>query len=428
VSRSDGPADAPSERVDPSLPWRRGGWGLLLVLVGSVLLVTAGFVAGGLLTSPEDEASRTDASATGWTPVTRRAVPAADPLNGRVRAGRATPVEAALPEGAKKLVVTEVDVRSGERVSPGDLLAVVSGRPLILVRNGFQFYRDLRPGDRGEDVLALQRILRSDGVLAGSPDGEFGASTQEAVSRFYDDRDVTARSGGADAAAAVREAEREVAQLSDDATAAERRTARETLAAARLAAGAWVPLGELVVISTPDATVDSVVGRGAVLEEGSAVMTLRQGDVTVVARADALAVESFAVGTRVSIRLAGTADSLPGVVSAVGPFVDGSGTADDFPGRDVTVSFDVPPDAPPGTTGTVRTAAEAGPEQTAVPLVALREDADGAYVLRKPPGAGGDAAGARGERVPVDVTAQADGWALVTGTGLTPGDLVRVGP
>jgi peptidoglycan hydrolase-like protein with peptidoglycan-binding domain len=59
-------------------------------------------------------------------------------------------------------------------------------------------YRDLRMGDRGQDVAQLQRVLQRLGVLEGELNGRFETSTSAAVSKWYEslglDRFTTASS------------------------------------------------------------------------------------------------------------------------------------------------------------------------------------------------------------------------------------------
>jgi N-acetylmuramoyl-L-alanine amidase len=48
--------------------------------------------------------------------------------------------------------------------------------------------RTLGRGDRGSDVVTLQRVLAMDGFSAGSADGIFGLRTQRSVKRFQQAR------------------------------------------------------------------------------------------------------------------------------------------------------------------------------------------------------------------------------------------------
>jgi len=42
----------------------------------------------------------------------------------------------------------------------------------------------IAPGDKGEDVVAMQKFLKAAGYLAGSPDGDYGPGTRKAVAAF----------------------------------------------------------------------------------------------------------------------------------------------------------------------------------------------------------------------------------------------------
>ena len=44
--------------------------------------------------------------------------------------------------------------------------------------------RSLKQGDRGEDVVALQKFLKAEGYTRNSPDGDYGPGTRKAVSEF----------------------------------------------------------------------------------------------------------------------------------------------------------------------------------------------------------------------------------------------------
>ncbi len=46
----------------------------------------------------------------------------------------------------------------------------------------------LRPGDSGEEVVALQQALIELGYDPGQPDGDYGAATEEAVASFQQDQ------------------------------------------------------------------------------------------------------------------------------------------------------------------------------------------------------------------------------------------------
>ncbi|ROO50643.1 putative peptidoglycan binding protein [Micromonospora sp. Llam0] len=93
-----------------------------------------------------------------------------------------TPVAA---QGADALVVTGVHTSVGAPVTPGSVLVEVSGRPLIALPGSVPAYRDLRPGDEGDDVAQLQSALQELSYYSGAVDGHFGAATKNAVARLY---------------------------------------------------------------------------------------------------------------------------------------------------------------------------------------------------------------------------------------------------
>lgn len=86
--------------------------------------------------------------------------------------------------GGSPPVVTNVFVRNGATVRSGAAVVEVSGRPVIALQGAFPLYRDLRQGDKGVDVRALQAGLQSAGVWVGA-DGVFGAGTERALRRLY---------------------------------------------------------------------------------------------------------------------------------------------------------------------------------------------------------------------------------------------------
>jgi peptidoglycan hydrolase-like protein with peptidoglycan-binding domain len=410
--------------VDVAPPWRRGGTRLLGVLVLAVLLVITGFVVGSRRTGSDVVGNADlDSPAMAWTVVSERA-PAPVSIDGEVKLGRSLEVVPSLPAGASTRVVTELKVHAGQKVRSGTVLGIVSGRPVILVRNSFPFYRDIHPGDEGDDVEALQRILRAAGAYEGAINGVFAAPTQGALRDYYRMRGLQPASGDDAARSTLAEARSAVQSLPGHATLRQREHAETDLVTAELAAGAWLPLGEFAVANSAEATVTGTAKVGSQLDEGAALVRLKLGRLSFGARADALAVKAFRVGAPVEVTLNGTTDGLPGMVTKIGAFTAGDGTAADFPGQDVTVAFDRPPDVQGGSTGTLTSQGQGTGKELAVPLTALSEDSTGTWVRRRSPGSGGEQNATR--RVPVTVLTQDDGWALVTNTDLHAGDQIAI--
>jgi hypothetical protein len=104
-----------------------------------------------------------------------------------VEEGEAPPPEPpALPK-VEKTVVSRQVVGPGDGLAVGSLLAEVSGRPVFAAPPGFPLYRDLVAGMEGEDVWAVQTMLRDLGYFAVNPTGTFGPVTIDALRRFYKD-------------------------------------------------------------------------------------------------------------------------------------------------------------------------------------------------------------------------------------------------
>jgi peptidoglycan hydrolase-like protein with peptidoglycan-binding domain len=80
--------------------------------------------------------------------------------------------------------VTSLPAR-GARLTAGDVLATVSGRPVFLLTGRTPAFRDLGPGMSGRDVAQLERSLRRLGLGPGAVDGFFDAATGDAVARLY---------------------------------------------------------------------------------------------------------------------------------------------------------------------------------------------------------------------------------------------------
>src|SRR5262249_23291972 len=83
-------------------------------------------------------------------------------------------------------IVSAVRVHAGDEVRPGQVLLEVSGRPLVVLPGAVPAYRDLKPGDSGADVKQLQTALAGLGHFSGPANGQFGQSTKDAITRFYE--------------------------------------------------------------------------------------------------------------------------------------------------------------------------------------------------------------------------------------------------
>ena len=163
----------------------------VIALFGVILLATGGWVAAGQIKSPAriaaDTAAPTPSLVTAQ--VQRRSLSTEVIVRGTGRYGRPQPIT--LPASQLKTaaqVVSEIakpDAVLRERSIP----ITVSGRPVFVLQGATPMYRDLGPGDSGEDVRQLERALVRFGYRAGRVDGRYDALTAAAVARMYRDSD-----------------------------------------------------------------------------------------------------------------------------------------------------------------------------------------------------------------------------------------------
>jgi peptidoglycan hydrolase-like protein with peptidoglycan-binding domain len=106
-------------------------------------------------------------------------------VRGNVVAGGSEQVTPTAAQGASALIVTGEPVTAGSKISPGEVIAQVSGRPIIALPGSVPAYRDLKPGDQGSDISELQSALRSLGYADGDPSGTFGPETKTAAKALY---------------------------------------------------------------------------------------------------------------------------------------------------------------------------------------------------------------------------------------------------
>ncbi|MFE7588675.1 peptidoglycan-binding protein [Kitasatospora sp. NPDC057512] len=195
----------------------------LIVVIALVAAVTAGggMWAATLIRSPEQAAA--DAKAPPATvltaPVVQRVLSNTTVLRGVFTAGQSFPVQpgavsaSAGGPGGGNPIVTALKVGSGDAVDSGQVLAEVSGRPVIALPGSTPAYRDMAPGESGGDIGQLQDVLRDMGYYPGGDDkGYFGAATKAAVARLYQKLGYPAATTGDQTATAVRTAQQAVDQ------------------------------------------------------------------------------------------------------------------------------------------------------------------------------------------------------------------------
>lgn len=158
-------------------PTRRVG---VLLLATALVSAAIGGAAGFFVRSPAQVAADAAPPSPSELTVAVEEGTIADPilLPGVVALGSVTELT---PAGAG--VVTELPVAIGAQFSAGTVIAEVNDRPVIYLQGAIPLLRDLRPGDKGQDVRRLQEALRP--WLKGEPDGTWGAGTTNALRALY---------------------------------------------------------------------------------------------------------------------------------------------------------------------------------------------------------------------------------------------------
>ncbi|MEU5823268.1 peptidoglycan-binding protein [Streptomyces sp. NPDC047803] len=162
---------------------------LLAVVLACLLCTGAGAGAATLLKSPAQAAAETVAPPPDvlTAPVVRKVLAQSVVTRGKVTASQHVEITATgTPAGVGRAVVTKVKAEPGATLKAGQVLLEVSGRPVVLLQGAMPAYRDLMRGTSGEDVTQLRKALAGIGYPShGDAPGEFGAATEQAVTRFY---------------------------------------------------------------------------------------------------------------------------------------------------------------------------------------------------------------------------------------------------
>ncbi|NLK43268.1 MAG: L,D-transpeptidase family protein [Tissierellia bacterium] len=77
-----------------------------------------------------------------------------------------------------------------------ELYSMVSNNTIVTIINGLygpfgQGFRELKPGDRGSDVLEVQKRLQQKGYYEGSLDGIYGEGMKSALIKFLKDNNLS---------------------------------------------------------------------------------------------------------------------------------------------------------------------------------------------------------------------------------------------
>ena len=161
---------------------------LALCTAGVVAIGAGGFVLGRQVKSPADAAAQAAAPTASRlaVPVERRVIAATLITRGDVRFGDPKPV--VLPASALKAnlgnLVT-LAATKGQEIEAGKRVLEVAGRPVLALVGSTPVYRDLRPGDQGDDVRQLEDGLSKLGFDPGPVDGRYDDATENGVDAWY---------------------------------------------------------------------------------------------------------------------------------------------------------------------------------------------------------------------------------------------------
>lgn len=352
----------------------------------------AGLAAARLIESPSQLAARTAAPATSVITGVAQLRVLRDPimLPGLIRPGQTTIVRAAAPYS--KITVTKMRTSRGRGVRPGQVLAELDGRPLLLLRGRLAAYRDLHEGDTGPDVSQLQKALTSLGYGNYDPAGFFGWYTSQDLLLLYQ-------------------------HLGYSVPLYRPPTKKHRLPAAPTA---YLPMSEVSYIPAASALVISARARaGSVLNHGQILLRLATGNPYVTGIVPARQVDQARVGLHAQFASALPHLSATGVIAKITEIPAYAGRSPGHPMYQVVVTSKRP--IPVGLVGTKVRLTLWAPVTSVpvltVPLAGVFTGQHGRppYVVRV------DADGRR-QMIPVHTGLAADG--LVAVAGLRPGSLI----
>ncbi len=172
------------------------------VLRIGALLGVAGITAGAWFAGKQVR-SPAEAAATAKAPVASRITASVEEralasnviLRGVVRYGdpravvlAASAIKASAPGagalGGATSIISAPAVKGAE-LAEGAVALSVGGRPVFVFAGNVPAYRDLKPGDSGDDVRQFEEALQRFNMSPGAADGVFDASTEAAVERWY---------------------------------------------------------------------------------------------------------------------------------------------------------------------------------------------------------------------------------------------------
>ena len=166
---------------------------MLAIVIVALIAAIGGLLISTTIKSPADVAAQTQPPGlTQLTATVQRQVISTTVLaQGKV----SQPAEVSGPaasggggaSGAQP-IVTRIFLHPGAEVGPGSVILEVAGLPVFAFPGTVPAYRNLIPGETGEDVAELQVALEEIGLGVGDDtSGVYGPGTAAAVAAFYQD-------------------------------------------------------------------------------------------------------------------------------------------------------------------------------------------------------------------------------------------------
>jgi peptidoglycan hydrolase-like protein with peptidoglycan-binding domain len=292
--------------------------GTALAIVG---MTTGAWFAGKQVRSPAQAAATANPPVASriTAPVEERELSSSVIVRGVVRYGdpravvlAASTVKNASAGAAGAVAIISSPAVKGAELPDGSSALTVGGRPVFVFEGKVPAYRDLRPGDRGDDVRQLEEALQRFQMNPGPVDGLYDRATESAVERWYTSKGYAAF-GPTDAQRTQLRSLRDLVSRATDATVTARQnldaTKRANSADRTLAAQESVRIAKEKVTTSRDEAAREQVRFDNELEARRSALTLAE-------RAVVLAEQSLAKAQRDSTDMTPVADSEDAVATA----------------------------------------------------------------------------------------------------------------
>lgn len=400
-------------QASPKMRVSRNAWVVLLIVLFCALITIAVLISLVIRSPHEAAVHNSQKLPTVTAKIEQHSLTKpSETLEGQISTGSNQDIK--ISGDGNPAVVTHVAVNPGDTVRSGSLLGRVSGRPVILLQMPFTLYRDIRVGDSGDDVRALQQSLAALGLYRGVADGKYEALTARSVEALYQRVGAITPpkiSIPADSEQAPTQSpqDSEAPHEAGENPAADSDVTADNSPATKPPSPAFIPVlkSELTTMNAATATVEKISSVGTVLSGDQPLATLKIGNPTVRFRAAVSQVPKLTPGTRLEVKDF-TDNTKHGVatVVTVGEF-NMSSDLGSTAGRDIVATLE----------GNITTLGDglkvalkpAGVVETikgvCVPVTALRQEAGQTYVVLAK----------ERKQVPVKVAETIDGYALLAG-------------